>query len=164
MMVLPLLQRRPLSVPVAPDLISLTRWAPVLSCVLQPRTSPTCRGELRCCHVSHGLGPRFLAELSSSAAMCSSGSDLASLSRWAPTLPRVSWLQALPPREESSGAATYSITPSGLWTTGIKKGLAAPGTQVGSHASKTCSRITETPARRVDKTLQFGSIVQRRPN
>jgi hypothetical protein len=35
---------------------------------------------------------------------------------------------ASPPREESSGAATYPTVPSGLWTTGIKKGLAASGT------------------------------------
>jgi hypothetical protein len=30
----------------------------------------------------------------------------------------------------------YPMAPSGLWTTRIKKGLAAPGTQLGSHVSK----------------------------
>jgi hypothetical protein len=35
---------------------------------------------------------------------------------------------ASPPREESSCATTYPTTPSELCTTGIKKGIAAPGT------------------------------------
>jgi hypothetical protein len=60
--------------------------------------------------VSRGPGPRLLAELSSDAATCSAP-DLASLSRWAPALPRVPWLRALPSREESSGAATCSSAP-----------------------------------------------------
>jgi hypothetical protein len=41
-----------------------------------------------CCHVSRGPGPHLLAELSSDGATCFSAPDLASLSRWAPTLPR----------------------------------------------------------------------------
>jgi hypothetical protein len=49
---------------------------------------------------------------SSGAAMCSSALDLASLLRWAPALPR-------------GPSLTF---PSGLCTTGIKKGLAASGT------------------------------------
>jgi hypothetical protein len=61
--------------------------------------------------VSRGPGPHLLAELSSGATTCSSALDLASLSRWAPTLPRVPWLRALPPKEESSGAATCSSAP-----------------------------------------------------
>jgi hypothetical protein len=36
--------------------------------------------------------------------------------------------------------------PGGLWTTGIKKGLAALGTQIGSHVSKARSCVTEAPA------------------
>jgi hypothetical protein len=60
---------------------------------------------------------------------------------------------ASPPREESSGAATYPTAPSGLWTTGIKKGVAALGTQLGSHVSKAWSRVTEAPARREDMPL-----------
>jgi hypothetical protein len=58
--------------------------------------------------VSHGPGPRPLAELSSDAATCSSAPDLTSLPTWALALPRVPWLKNLPPREESSGAATCS--------------------------------------------------------
>jgi hypothetical protein len=34
---------------------------------------------------------------------------------------------------------------SGLWTTGIKKGLAALGTQLGSRISKAHSCVTEAP-------------------
>jgi hypothetical protein len=36
--------------------------------------------------------------------------------------------------------------PGGLWTTGIKKGLAALGTWLGSRVSKARSCITEAPA------------------
>jgi hypothetical protein len=67
-----------------------------------------CHTSCRCCHVSRGPGPRLLAELSSGAATCSSAPDLASLPRWAPALPRVPEIWALPPREESSGDATCS--------------------------------------------------------
>jgi hypothetical protein len=115
----------------------------------------------RLCHVSHGSG-------------------LCLLERRAPALPRVPQLRtsppcrgelrrchvapASPPREESSGAATYPTAPSGLWTTGIKKGLAVLGTQLGSHVSKARSCVTEAPARRADMPLQFGSTMQRRPS
>jgi hypothetical protein len=61
-------------------------------------------------------------------------------------LPRVSWLRALLPRWVSSGAATSPTAPNGLWTTGIKKGLAALGMQLGSRVSKACSCVTESPA------------------
>jgi hypothetical protein len=71
---------------------------------------------------------------------------------------------ASPPQEESSGAAMYPTALNGLWTTGIKKGLAAPGMQLGSHVSKARSRVTEAPARRANKPLQFGLIEQRRPS
>jgi hypothetical protein len=74
-------------------------------------------------------------------------------------LPRVTWLQVLPPREEGSGAVTYPMASSGLWTIGIKKGLAAPSTQLDSHVSKAQLRVTEAPIRRADRPLQFGSIV-----
>jgi hypothetical protein len=37
------------------------------------------------------------------------------------------------------------MTPSGLWTTGIKKYLAALDTQLGSRVFKACSCITEVP-------------------
>jgi hypothetical protein len=55
-----------------------------------------------------GPGPRLPTELSFGVAMRSSALDLASLSRWALALPRVPWLRALPPREESSDTATCS--------------------------------------------------------
>jgi hypothetical protein len=79
-------------------------------------------------------------------------------------LPRVPWLRALSPREESFGAVTYPTAPSGLWTTGIKKGLTVPGTLLDSHVSKACLHVTEAAARCADIPLQFGSIVQRRPS
>jgi hypothetical protein len=138
--------------------------------------------------------PHRLAELSSDVAMRSSTSDLASLLRWAPSLPHVLWLRlclperraltlprvpqlrtshpcrgglrrchvapASPPREESSGAVTYPTTPSGLRTTGIKKGPVAPGTQLDSLVSKAWLCVTKVPARRADRPLQFSSTVQ----
>jgi hypothetical protein len=61
--------------------------------------------------VSHGPGPHLLAEVSSGTTTCSSAPDLASLSRWALTPPRVPWLRALLPRDESSGAATCFSAP-----------------------------------------------------
>jgi hypothetical protein len=39
--------------------------------------------------------------------------------------------------------------PGGLWTTGIKKDLAALGTQLGSRVSKARPCVTEVPTRRV---------------
>jgi hypothetical protein len=53
------------------------------------------------------------------------------------------------------------LQPSGLWTTGIKKCLAAPGTQLGSHVFKARSRVTEAPARRVTHvaTVWFNSAM-----
>jgi hypothetical protein len=48
--------------------------------------------------------------------------------------------------EVSSGAATCQLASDGLWTTGIKKGLAVLGTQLGSCVSKACSCITEASA------------------
>jgi hypothetical protein len=38
------------------------------------------------------------------------------------------------------------MAPSELWTTGIKKGLAALGTQLDSHVFKTRLCVTEAPA------------------
>jgi hypothetical protein len=71
---------------------------------------------------------------------------------------------ASPPREESSGATTYLTALSGLWTTEIKKGLAAPDTQLDSHVSKARSRVIELPARCADRPLLFGSTVQHNPS
>jgi hypothetical protein len=97
--------------PTAPDFTSLLRRALVL-----PR----------------GPKPRLLAELSSGAATCFSASGLASLLRWAPALLCVSWLRALPPREESSDAATCSSAPNlaflSRWAPTLPRGpdLASP--------------------------------------
>jgi hypothetical protein len=61
---------------------------------------------LQSCHVSRGPGPCILTEVSSGAATCPSASSLASLLRWAPALPCVPGLRALPSWEGSSGATT----------------------------------------------------------
>jgi hypothetical protein len=98
--------------------------------------------------VSHGPGSCLLAEESCGVATYPSTPDLSSLPRWALALPRGPWLRALLPRGESSDATTSPTAPSGLWTTGIKKGLAALGTQLGSRVSKACSCITKVPVRR----------------
>jgi hypothetical protein len=58
--------------------------------------------------VARGPRSRLLAELSSGVATRFSALDLASLPRWALTLPHVPWLWALPSREESFGAFTCS--------------------------------------------------------
>jgi hypothetical protein len=129
----------------APDLTSLPRWAPVLPCVPWLQALP----------------PR---EESSAAAMCSSAPNLAFLPRWALALSCVPQLWTSPPREESSGAATYPTARSGLWTTGIKKGLTAPGMQLGSYVSKARSCVTETSARHAEMPLQFVSTVQHSSN
>jgi hypothetical protein len=50
------------------------------------------------------------------------------------------------------------MAPGGLWTTGIKEGLAALGTQLGSRIFKAYSCITEEPA-----DMQVATV-QRRPN
>jgi hypothetical protein len=62
----------------------------------------------------------------------SHGSRLWLPERGAPVPPHVSW------------------PPGGLWTTGIKKGLAALGAQLGLRASKACLCVTEAPTRRAD--------------
>jgi hypothetical protein len=43
----------------------------VVSRVSRLQTPPPCSGGLRCCHVSHDFGPRFLAQESSGAATLS---------------------------------------------------------------------------------------------
>jgi hypothetical protein len=144
--------------PVASDHTSLQMWAPTLPRVLWPRTSSPCQCGIRRYHVSRGPGPHLLAEVSFAVAMCPSAPGLASLSRWALALPHVLWLWALPPRGESSGAAT---APSGLWITGIKKCLAILGTQLGLRVFKVRSCVTEASARRAYMSLQCGSTVQR---
>jgi hypothetical protein len=128
----------------------LQRWVPESPRVPRPRTSPPCRGELRCCHVARGPEPCLLTELSSGAATCSSTPDLASLPRWAPALPRVPWLRALPPREESSGAAMCStaldLASLPRWAPALPRGpdLASP------RGEFRCCHVPHGPQRAVD--------------
>jgi hypothetical protein len=61
-------------------------------------------------------------------------------------LPRVPRPQTSAFLRGSSGAATCHTAPGGLWTTGMKKGIAALGTQLGSCVSKARSCVTEAPA------------------
>jgi hypothetical protein len=58
------------------DLASLPRWALTLPCVLQPRSSPSCRGGHQRGHMFRGPEHRLLAEVSSGATTCPSASDL----------------------------------------------------------------------------------------
>jgi hypothetical protein len=60
----------------------------VAMCSAAPDLSP-CRRGLQRCHVSYSSGSRLPAEAGSGAAMCPVALDLASLSEWAPVLPRV---------------------------------------------------------------------------
>jgi hypothetical protein len=103
--------------PVAPDLAFLSRRAPVLSCVLCLRTSPSYQGELQrchmscgstprlpteenpawCCHVTCGFGPRLPIKESSDVVTCPVAPDLASLPKRAPALPHVPQVCTRPP-------------------------------------------------------------------
>jgi hypothetical protein len=107
--------------------------------------------------VTHGPGPRLLAELSSGATTRSSALDLASLSRWAPVLPCVSWLWALHPREESSGAATRSsasdLASLSRWAPVLPRdpSLAFPKGELW------CYHVSHDPQRAVDHRNKEGS-------
>jgi hypothetical protein len=75
--------------PAAPDLASLLRKAPVLSCVMLPQTSLPCRGGLQCCHMSYGFGPHLPTEMGSGVAVRPVAPNPDFLLRRAPTLPHV---------------------------------------------------------------------------
>jgi hypothetical protein len=92
--------------------------------VPQPRTSPPCCGEFHRCHVSLSSGPCLLDEVRSDAATC-------------PMAPSSAFLRV------ELRCCHVPHGPSGLWTTGIKKGLAALGTQLGSRVFKARSCITK---------------------
>jgi hypothetical protein len=85
-----LLRRAPALLGRASDPVSLLGRAPVLPRVTWFRTLPPCSVGLRCCHVSHGSGPCLLAQEGSSAAMCPTALNHASLLRRAPMLSNVS--------------------------------------------------------------------------
>jgi hypothetical protein len=97
-----------------------------------------------------GPRPRLLEELSSGTATCSSAPDLTSLLRWAPTLPRIPWLRALPPREESSGATTCSSAPDlaslPRWAPVLPRGP----NLASSRGELWCCHVPHGPQRAVD--------------
>jgi hypothetical protein len=111
--------------------------------------------------VVRGPGPRLLTELSSDAATCSSALDLASVLRWAPTLPRVPWLRALPHREESSSAATCSsaldLASLSRWASTLPHGpaLASP------RGELRCCHVPYGPQRALDHGNKEGSSCPR---
>jgi hypothetical protein len=105
---------------VALDHTSLQRWSPVPPCVSQSWTSRPCWGELRRCHMSLSSRLHFPVEVGFGASTCLMPPGSAS------------------PRGELRCCHVFHI-PSGLWTTGIKKGLAV----LGSHVSKTHSCVIE---------------------
>jgi hypothetical protein len=100
--------------------------------------------------VSLSSEPCLLAEVSSGAATCSSALGIASLPRWAPTLPHVPWLWALPPREESFGVAMCSSTPDLTsllrWAPTLPRGpgLASP------RGELRCCHVPHGPQRAVE--------------
>jgi hypothetical protein len=100
--------------------------------------------------VARGPGPHLLTELSSSAATRSSAPDLTPLSRWVPALPRVPWLRARPPREESFGAAMCFSAPDlaslPRWTPALPRG---PGL-VPLRGELRCCHVPHGPQRAVD--------------
>jgi hypothetical protein len=133
------------------------------------------------CSQRDGQGPTF----------CCLGLGSGGLKR----LPHVTWLRALPPREESSGAATCFSAPDlaslSRWTPTLphrsslaslrgelrcchvphgpqrvvdhrnKERASCPRHAGGLACVQTRLHITKAPARRVDMPLQFGSTVQR---
>jgi hypothetical protein len=125
------------------DLTFMLRWAPVLPRVPEARL-PERRAPVLPCVPQLRTSPPYRGGLWH--CYMSHGSGLCLPKRRALVLPRT-------PRP-----------PSGLWTTGIKKGLAAPGTRLGSHIFKARSRVTEAPTRCADMPLQFGSTVQHQPS
>jgi hypothetical protein len=124
---------------------SLQRWALVLPHVLWLRTSPPCQDGLWCYHVSYGSKPCQLAQEGSGAATCLMALGLASLSRRALALPRVTWLWTLPPCGEGSSAATCPVVSCGPWVSSIKKDLAGLAMWLSSCVSKACSRVSVAP-------------------
>jgi hypothetical protein len=76
---------------------SLPRRALALPRAPQPQALPPSSRGLRCCHVSHGSGPRLSTQEGSGAAMCRMTPDPASLLGRALVLPHAPWLQIPPP-------------------------------------------------------------------
>jgi hypothetical protein len=103
-----------------------------------------------CCRVNCSFRPHLPVEVGSGATTCPTASDLTSLSRWAPTLPHVSWLRALSPREESSGAGTCSSAPDFAslmrWAPALRRGLGL----TSLRGELQCCHVPHGPQRAVD--------------
>jgi hypothetical protein len=72
-----------------PNLTSRLRWAPALPRAPRLCTSPPSWGGLQRCHMSYCSGPHLPTKVGFDAATCPMAPDLASLLRWALTLPHV---------------------------------------------------------------------------
>jgi hypothetical protein len=138
--------------PMTLNLAFLLRWAPVLPRILWLRTLPLDWGRLWRCHVLRGSGSRLYAEVGSGAAMYPMSSNLVSRLRWTLVLPRVWWLQTLPPSwgelrrsHVSYGSGSRLLTvvdsdgtmcpaaPCEPGASNIKKRLANLPVQLGTH-------------------------------
>jgi hypothetical protein len=107
--------------------------------------------------VSHSLGPHLLVEVSSGAATCprALGSAFVRVELRCCHVSHGSRL-CLPERELRCCHVSHS--PGGLWTIGIKKDLAALGTQLDSCVSKARSCVTKVPADVQDATVHPYSV------
>jgi hypothetical protein len=134
------------------DLAFSLTLASALSHVPQLWASPPCRGGLWHRHVSRGPGPRLLAEVSSGSAACPTAPDLTSLLRCELQRCHVPHGSGLCLSERRAPVLPcVPRPPVGMWTLGIKKGLAALGTQLGSRVFKTHSCVTEAHVRHADR-------------
>jgi hypothetical protein len=143
---------------------SLSRGGPRVHCRcpanrVPPRTGFKTREETEhasTCHLMpYSSRPYLPVEVGSGAAMCPTAPDPTYQRRWAPTLPRVIWLQTPSPCEVGSDAATCPMAPDPVSRPGrfpvlphvprfpmghglryIKKGLAGLPMQLGSRVSK----------------------------
>jgi hypothetical protein len=128
---------------------------------------------------------RLLAREGSDAATWPTALDLASILGRPPALPRAPWLRTLLPysgglrrchvprgsgpsltAREGSNTATCPTALNGPRASGIKKGLAGLGMQLGLRVFKACSRVTEALTRRAGRrrhhdlqTVQTGATV-----
>jgi hypothetical protein len=96
------------------------------------------------CHVSYNSEPHLPAKEGSGAVTCFMAPDLASWLRWAPALPRVLWLQTLPPGQ--GGSRCFHASHGSQWVVElryIKKVLAGLAMQLGTRVSKARLHVSE---------------------
>jgi hypothetical protein len=105
--------------PAAPYLASLLKKVLMLLCALQLRISSPYQGELWRCHVSCNSGSHLAAEVGSSAGMCLTTLDLASLPRRTPALPHVPRLWTRPPQWRWHRCC--HVSHGSQWTVGSKR-------------------------------------------